>query len=130
MTRRDDVRFLAIGRVDASRLDDFATLMDEVIAMIAKHEPHTLHYGWATTDGAPEGSVNVEVHEHYTDADAAALHLDHFSEYPKNGDAFGERFLALFQNGFTRIYGTPNDALKQHVAGWGHFVEQKASYRR
>lgn len=94
--------------VKPGRLDAFKTLMDEMVAGTTP-EPGTLNYEWYISD---DGGT-VHIYEKYADSEATVAHLNGFMQ------KWAERFLAAVDVTRFTVYGSPTDAARELLAGFG-----------
>ena len=87
--------------------DALKALIQEMADASQANEPETLVFEWTIGD---DGKT-AEVHERYTDSDAALRHLASFS------DNFADRLMALVEPTGMTVYGSPSAALKESLAG-------------
>ena len=88
------------GQVDA-----FRSVMKEMVAA-TKNEPGTLVYEWfLTADGK-----TCHINEHFRDTAAHAAHGEGFNK-------FAERFLACVEVKEMTVFGDPEDAARERLAG-------------
>jgi quinol monooxygenase YgiN len=90
------------------RLEEFRSLMHEMVES-TQSEPGTQAYEWfLSKDGA-----TCHIYERYSDSEAALAHLGTF------GAQFAERFLACVEPTALHVYGTPSDAARGALDGFG-----------
>ena len=103
------VSWLLQLEVRPGRLDDLRALMTEMVAATAANEPGTLDYEWSlSADGA-----TCHLFERYADSAAAMIHIATF------GEKYASRFLELLTPTNVMLYGTPNAAVREALAGFG-----------
>ncbi len=99
----------------------FRALMNEMVGATRADEPGTLAYEWSlSADG-----TQCHTYERYADSDAVMAHLGNF------GAKYAERFMAVLTPvGFT-VYGSPNAAVKEALAGFSPtYLAPAAGFRR
>jgi len=90
------------------RLDDFRSLMNEMVES-TRAEAGARTYEWfITEDGAA-----CHIYERYADSGAAMVHLGTF------GSVFAERFLSCVEPTGFSVYGDPSDAVRGVLDGFG-----------
>lgn len=87
---------------------DFKALMAEMVRSTRDGEPGTLNYEWNTSS---DGRL-CHIYERYADSSAVMKHLESF------GGKFAERFLAILKPIRFVVYGAPNQAVKDALAGF------------
>ena len=101
-----EVHWLLELKVNSGKLNDFKTVMAEMIAATMK-EGGTLAYEWCFSDD--ESVCNI--YERYVDSDAVMTHLGSFAN-------FAERFLAAVTPTKFTVLGHPNATAKAALAGF------------
>jgi len=94
--------------VQAGRENDFRGLMAEMVAATRAHEPGTLNYEWSTS---ADGSV-CHIFERYVDSAAVMTHLATF------GEKYAARFQEVLKPVRLVVYGSPDQAVKEKLAGF------------
>ena len=87
----------------------FSDLMAEMVRVTQANEPGTLNYEWHR--GADGKAVHI--YERYANSDAVLTHLGSF------GANFAQRFLAIMKPTRFTVYGAPNAAVREALAGFG-----------
>ncbi len=102
-------------------LDNFKTLMGEMVEAVQATQPGTTDYEWFfNADGS-----ECHIYERYTDSAATMIHLTSFAE------DFAERFLAAAEPTRIVVYGNPDDEVRGILGGFGAiFMEQLGGYSR
>ena len=104
----DQVSWQVELAVKPGELDNFRTLTAEMVEF-ARSEPGVLIYErFVSADGKV-----VYVYERYTDAAAAVAHLRTFAQ------KFGARFTGMVDRQRFTVFGTPDDALRRMLDGYG-----------
>jgi quinol monooxygenase YgiN len=102
------VAWMVEGTLKPGKLDDLKTLLDEMVAGTSE-EPGTRNYEWYIS----EDGTKVHGWEKYADSAATLEHVKGF------GEKWADRFMdCLDMTGFS-VYGTPDDSVKEYIAGWG-----------
>ena len=83
-------------------------LIEEMVDATRANEPGTLDYQWSTS---PDGKV-CHIFERYIDSDAVMAHLGTF------GERFAGRFMDILEPTRFVIYGSPNQQVKEALAGF------------
>lgn len=94
--------------VKPGELDTFKVLMEEMVEGTSK-EPPTLNYEWYIS----EDGGTVHLFEKYADSDAMIAHVSGFLE------KWAARFLACLDVTRFTVYGDPNAAARELLAGFG-----------
>jgi len=94
--------------VNPGKLEDFRSLMDEMITSTRK-EKGCLRYEWYLS--SDESACHIL--ENYVDSSAALEHLGTF------GSQFAERFLACVSPTGFSVYGDPSDEVRGVLDGYG-----------
>lgn len=102
------VSWLLAVSVKEGQLEAFRSLMDEMVSS-TMNEPGALIYEW----GVSEDEATVEIYERFVDSAATLAHLGSF------GANFGERFFAAVDPISFHVYGSPDDATREALAGAG-----------
>lgn len=95
---------------------DFRALMAEMVKITRDQEPGALNYEWSTS---PDGRV-CHIYERYVDSNATLKHLESFTAN------FAERFLAILKPTRFVVYGAPNEAVREALAGFAPVYMQSA----
>jgi quinol monooxygenase YgiN len=105
----NNVYWLLELAIKDGELDNFKTLVKEMVEATERDEPGALNYEyWIGEDGS-----TCHIYERYTDSDATMVHLGNF------GSKFAERFMGCVDpTGFT-VYGSANAQVKEALAGFG-----------
>lgn len=105
----NSVSWLIELQIQSGREGDFRAMREEMISAARANEPGTLNYEWSVSaDGR-----TCHIHERYADSDAAMVHLGNFN------DKYAERFFAILTPVRFGVYGSPDGAVKQALAGVG-----------
>lgn len=105
----DNVHWVLEINVKDGELDNFKTLMNDMVSATQANEPGTLNYEWFIGD---DGKT-CHICERYVDSAATMTHLGSF------GENFAERFLAMAEPTRFVVYGAPNDEVRSALAGFG-----------
>jgi quinol monooxygenase YgiN len=84
------------------QLDNFKTLMKEMVEATWANEPRTLGYEWCIS----EDGTTCHTYERYADSAAAVTHLKSV------GEKFSARYFAAVEPKQLIVTGTPDDELK------------------
>ncbi len=111
---------LEVGIKDG-QLENFKTLMGEMVAATSADEPGTTHYEWFLS--ADETSCHI--YERYADSAAVMVHLGNF------GSKFAGRFMGCVQPTGLTVYGDADAEARKALGGLGavHF-EQIGGFAR
>lgn len=90
------------------RLDDFTSLMNEMVESTRAEDGAQAYEWFITEDGAA-----CHIYERYADSDATMVHLGAF------GSRFAERFLACVEPTGFSVYGDPSDDVRAVLDGFG-----------
>jgi quinol monooxygenase YgiN len=90
-------------------LDNFRSLMFEMVDATQANEPDTLNYEWTISGD----SKTIHIYERYADSAAALTHLGTF------GQKYAVRFIAAVDQTRFVVYGNPNNEVKAALAGFG-----------
>ncbi|MDA1263866.1 MAG: antibiotic biosynthesis monooxygenase [Planctomycetota bacterium] len=101
------VTYLLTLEVKDGQLETFKTVMEELVAS-TRGEPGTLMYEWYISDD----ETTVQILERFEDTAAYLLHGDGFAP-------FAERFLATVDIRSFRVFGDPDEAARERLAGLG-----------
>ena len=93
--------------IKEGQLDNLRALIHEMAERTQATEPDTLTYQWSISEDGSTG----QVHEQYTNSDAALAHLATFNE------TFADRLMAMADPRRMTIYGNASAALKDEVSG-------------
>ena len=104
----DQVSWVIELAVKPGELDAFKALMEEMVAGTSA-EPSTLAYEWFISD---DGGT-VHIYEKYTNSEAMISHVNGFLE------KWAERFLAAVDVTRFTVYGSPNEAAREMLDGFG-----------
>ena len=95
--------------VKDGELDNFRSLMTEMVDATQANEPGTLNYEWTIS----EDSKTIHIYECYADSAAAVTHMNAF------GEKYAERFMAAVDQTRFVVYGNPNNLAKEVLTGVG-----------
>jgi quinol monooxygenase YgiN len=114
-----EVHWLLELKVNSGKLNDFKTVMAEMIAATQK-EGGTLAYEWCFSDD--ESVCNI--YERYVDSDAVMTHLRGFAN-------FSERFLAAVTPTKFTVLGHPNATTQAALAAFSPvYLTTKAGFAK
>ena len=102
--------------IQEGRESDFRALMGEMVDATEANEPGTLAYEWSTS----EDGGRCSLYERYVDSAAVLTHLGTF------GERFADRFLEIMTPVRLVVYGSPNAAVKDALAGFDPVYMQPA----
>ena len=105
----DMIAFNLRVNVKDGRLDEFRSLMLDLVASIRENEPETLGYEWFLGE---DGST-CHINERYANSAVLVAHLASF------GSKFAERFLAAADVTGLTVYGEPNADARKLLDGFG-----------
>lgn len=105
----ENVYWIVELAVEDGELDNFRSLMKEMVDATRANEPGTLNYEWSIS----EDSKTIHIYERYADSAAAVTHMNTF------GKKFAERFLAAVDQTRFAVYGNPNNEAKTVLTGVG-----------
>jgi quinol monooxygenase YgiN len=97
------------GQVKSGSLDDFKAQIKTLVDTTKADEPDTLIYECYLADD----NVNFEIYERYRDSAATVVHLKIFMEN------FAQAFQTVADTTKVTVYGSPDDAVKQILDGFG-----------
>lgn len=117
----DSVSWLLELAIKDGQLDNFKSLMKEMVDATQSNEPGTLNYEWfIDADGK-----NGQIYERYADSAATMTHLGAF------GEKFAERFMAVLEPTRLLVYGDPSDEVKTALVPFGPvYMEQIGGFIR
>jgi quinol monooxygenase YgiN len=104
----DAVSWLLAVSVKDGQLETFRTVMEDMVAAV-RNESGTLIYEWAVSDD----NATVDIYERFADSAAA---LTHFGSFGAN---FAERFFGAVDPISFHVYGNPDAATREALAGAG-----------
>ena len=105
----EHVYWVLEGLINPGKLDAFKALVEEMSAATKANEPGAVAYEWSLS---PDGT-KFHILEHYKNSAATATHIKNF------GAHFAARFLGLVTPTYMNVYGTPNDEVREMLAGFG-----------
>lgn len=103
----EEVYWMLELEVSPERDAEFKALRAEMVKKTREGEPGTLNYEWHTS---PDGRT-CHIYERYADSGAVLKHLESF------GANFAERFLAILKPTRFVVYGAPDRAAQEALAG-------------
>jgi quinol monooxygenase YgiN len=101
------IAFTYTGEVLPGQMDNFKQVAAKVIAGVAEKEPGTLMYEWSMRSD----QKTFDAVELYQNSDAVMAHLKHV------GSEFGKDLGQVQKELSLIVYGSPNEAAKQALAG-------------
>jgi len=102
------VSWMLVLDLQPGREAEFRALMNDMVTATRADEPGTLDYEWSLS----ADRRRCHTFERYADSAAVMVHLGNF------GSKYAERFMGLLTPvGFT-IYGAPDAAVKDALAGF------------
>lgn len=115
----DNVYWLLEVAIKSGEYDNFKGLMEEMVAS-TQNEPGALYYEWHIS----ADKSTCYIYERYADSAATLVHLGTFNE------KFAARFMGLIEPKRFVVFGSPNETVKEILAGvgaeflnpWGGFV--------
>lgn len=99
------VHWLMENEIRAGQVEEFQTLMREMVAATRDNEPGTLAYEWHTN---PEMTA-CSLYERYEDSAAAMIHLGNFGPFAK-------RFRSVMRRTRLTILGSPGQDVLEALA--------------
>ncbi len=105
----DAIHWVLEVAIEDGQLDAFKALMTEMVAATQANEPGATHYEWYISDD----EKTCHIYERYIDSAATMTHLGSF------GQNFAERFLAAVAPSRLVVYGDPDAAVRDALAGFG-----------
>lgn len=90
-------------------LDNFRSLMNEMVAATHANEPNTLNYEWTISE---DGKI-CHIYERYVDSAATLIHMGTF------GEKYAERFNTAVEATRFMAYGNPNSEVRDVLSGLG-----------
>lgn len=102
-----EVSWLLETKIEHGRLNELKTLIGEMSDRAEANEPGTLNYLWSISEDGSTGNL----YERYESSEAALIHLASFNAN------FAERLMKLVTPTRMSIYGSPNEPLKEEMAG-------------
>jgi quinol monooxygenase YgiN len=90
-------------------LENFRSLMHEMVDATHANEPNTLNYEWTIS----EDSKTCHIYERYTDSSATMIHMGTF------GEKYAERFNTAVEATRCVVYGNPNSEVRDALSGLG-----------
>ena len=120
-TARRDVAWTLELDLRDGRLDEVHALAAEMAEAIRAGEPGALAYEWNVSDDGRTAHLS----ERYADSASALVHLGNFTS------RFMARFLELLAPTRFVVYGAPDDAVREAIAGFGPvYLAPAAGFRR
>lgn len=104
----DAVSWLLEVEVNEGRLEEFRTLMEEMVES-TRQEEGTLAYEWFIGDD----DRTVHIYERYADSSAVLVHLGGF------GEKWAGRFLGAVRPTRFSVYGDPSDEVRKGLSALG-----------
>ena len=104
----DSVSWLVDLTIKDGQIDNFKSLVKEMVDATQSNEPDALNYEWFISADGKSG----QIYERYADSAATMTHLGAF------GAKFAERFLAAVEPTSFIVYGKPNDEVKEALSGF------------
>jgi quinol monooxygenase YgiN len=93
--------------IKPGRFEDLKTLIADMVEATRRNEVGALNYEWAISDDQQV----CHVYERYQDSAATITHLESF------GANFSARVMEVVKPTRLVVYGTPNDQVKEALAG-------------
>jgi quinol monooxygenase YgiN len=117
----DVVRWVLELNIKDGELENFNTLMNDMVEATKANEPGTANYEWFVSGDGKQ----CHICERYVDSAAVMAHLANF------GEKFAERFLAILDPTRLVVYGDPSSEARNALAGLGAIhMEQVGGYAR
>jgi len=117
----ENISWLLQVTINDGKLDDFKTLMTEMVNNTNEFEPGALNYEWYLgTD-----NKTCHIYERYENSQATLTHLGNF------GEKYAERFMPMVTPTGISVYGNPSEEVRKGLATLGavHY-EQIGGFRR
>ena len=95
--------------IKTGELDNFKSLMQEMVESTLVNEPGTQCFEWFISDD----NKSCHIYERYEDSDAVMTHLGAF------GEKFAERILAISEPTRFMVYGNPSEEARKALGGFG-----------
>ncbi|MCO4794239.1 MAG: antibiotic biosynthesis monooxygenase [Bacteriovoracaceae bacterium] len=117
----ENVSWVIQMNINSGKLEDFKTLMTEMVNSTNEFEPGALNYEWYLNG---EGT-NCHIYERYENSAATLTHLGNF------GEKFAGRFMELATPTGITVYGNPSAEVREGLKGLGavHY-DQIGGFRR
>jgi quinol monooxygenase YgiN len=116
-----DVSWILELNVQPGHEREFSALMQEMVGSTKENEPGTLDYQWSTS---ADGGV-CHIFERYVDSAAVMVHLATF------GEKYAGRFLEILAPVRFVVYGSPNQEVKDALAGFQpSYMQPEAGFSR
>lgn len=104
----DNVYWMLVVKVKPGKASEVKSLMADMVDGSKSSEPGTLIYEWS----ASEDGASYHMLERFADSAAALTHLKSF------GENFAGRFLDVFDVVRFFVFGAPDAAVREAVAGF------------
>lgn len=105
--------------INDGHLDDFLSLMEEMVEFTKANEPNVLQYEIFLNDE----NTKCHVLESYKNADAAMIHIGNFGQH------FAERFMTYLTIESFNVYGPATEDIKSALGPFGtSFYDKKAGF--
>jgi quinol monooxygenase YgiN len=104
----DQVSWLLELAVKPGELENFKTLMAEMVESTQGEAGVVMYEWWISDDGSA-----IHISERFADSAAVVTHLTAF------GEKFAQRFLAAVDPTRLVVYGAPNDEAKEALSAFG-----------
>ena len=100
-------------KINDGQLDNFKTLMTEMVEATKTNESGALCYEWFIS----EDNTSCHIYERYENSEATMTHLGAF------GENFAKRFMGCVTPKGITVYGNPSDQVRGALKGMGavHF---------
>lgn len=92
--------------INDGEIENFNSLMAEMVAATEAKEPEALNYEWFIKEST------CQIYERYSDSAATMVHLGNF------GANYAERFMGMVVPTGLTIYGSPSDEVKEAMAAF------------
>jgi len=104
----DNVYWMLVVKVKPGKTSDVKGLMTDMVDGARANEPGTLTYEWS----ASEDGTSYQMLVRFSDSAAALAHLKNF------GENFAGRFLDVFDVVRFVVFGAPDAAVREAIAGF------------
>lgn len=103
------ISWLLSVTVKDGQLENFRSLMKEMVKSTKANEPGALIYEWFIS----EDGKTIHLYERYQDSEAVMTHLSNFGEH------FAQRFLNCVNISSMDVYGEPNEEVRKALTAQG-----------
>ena len=120
-TMTENVSWLLQTTINEGKIEEFKTLMTDMVNATNEFEPGALNYEWYTNTE----NTTCHIYERYENSAATLTHLTNF------GEKFAERFMGLVTPTGISVYGNPSTEVREGLKNFGavHY-NQIGGFRR